>query len=377
MGIFCETVIETPHSGVFVPGSPVTGFIRYAIPENISVERIVISLKGTGRTRIDREKRMSSHNEKVYVNAASFVEIDKNAKKYSNEHKFEAHFSFDLPNNIPSSMKFHEPTGSEKMTCHIYYVVRIEFVTSGLMTFNKEFEKEITVVSTDITPKLPVKPMIYGERRKVFQPFRRGKSFVKVKAIVQNSVIRPGGKLEIAYEVDNNTSLDIKSVDARIIETFKCFDSKGNLELERGRKIKELTFKTGASKGDGSFKNSLEIDLLPELHNIENATILERCYYCILTTVLPKFHFNVHVIIPVQIGNWLETGNVLEEESPFPLSGAFHHDLPPSYWQSLEDLDSSNLNEDSNVKVDYNDDTDEENSSKNAYDLPSTSKENN
>ncbi|KAL0881180.1 hypothetical protein ABMA27_002292 [Loxostege sticticalis] len=369
MGIFCETVIETPPSGVFVPGYPVTGFIRYAIPENISVEKIIISLKGRG----NRDKSMGYYNEEVYVNAASFVEIDKNAKNYSNDHKFEAHFSFDLPNNIPSSMKFHESGASDTIHCFILYVVKIEFVTSGLMTFNKEFEKEITVVSTDITPKLPVKPMIYGERRKVFQPFRRGKSFVKVKAIVQNSVIRPGGKLEIAYEVDNNTSLDIKSVDARIIETIKFFDSKGILETERGRKIKELTFKSGAIKGDGSFKNTLEIDLPPDLYSLENAKILERCYYCILTTVLPKFHFNVHVIMPVQIGNWLETENVLEEESPIPLSGAFHHDPPPSYWQSLEDLDSLNLNEDSNVKVDFYDDSDEENGSKNASQLPSTS----
>lgn len=387
-----------PPGGFFVPGSPVTGVVRYSIDEGTSIDEIIISLKGFGSLTVTKNQNSKQsttyHSDEEYVYIATVVKIDEGEPE-SRSRQFETEFNFTLPHNIPSSVTYNKRQGSYKANCKISYNIRAKFVVSGRLSLNKKFSREIQVVSAAINPVQPMKPNIHGQRRKLFQPFRKVQSIVNIKATVQNSVILPGGKLEIAYEVQNNTNLVAKAVKTKLVEVYDFYAYKRHI-VEMGHKVKDMESKTGTIKSRDCHKSSCEIMLPPDLHSIENSKLLKRDYIFLITVKMPVPYRNVTLRIPLQVGYPVATEsmsgqvhqliypvkeeNVSDEDRSTEAAGT-SYDPPPSYWQSIKTIDSSSLVKDSEEKFDFSDDSEKINDSNDTNETTSkdgiTSKETN
>ncbi|XP_028162022.1 uncharacterized protein LOC114354007 [Ostrinia furnacalis] len=328
MGVTCETIINTPPDGAFTPGSAVSGVVRYSIID-VPVKRIVISLRGAGILNVTKGRYIGSYtNSEDYVNTATFVNLNENDK--SSGHVNTAQFQFQLPDNIPSSMIIK---GQLEIICNMLYNLRVEFVVSGRFSWNKVFEKDIKVVSTAIRPALSMTPLTRIETKKLFTVLSK-KNNVKIKATIQSCVLRPGGRLELAYEVENETNIDIISVETRLVEVYKYYDSNVSHAIAKVNKaVPNMQSKSAVVKSGESLKTRWEVDLPPNIYSIENSKMVIRSYACVLTTVLPVPHKNYHVVIPLQIGTWDDGG-----QSQSTTAGPSNEEPPPSYWLSTDNL---------------------------------------
>ncbi|XP_028166182.1 uncharacterized protein LOC114356977 [Ostrinia furnacalis] len=340
MGVYCDIGVNAPPTGAFGPGSVVSGAVQYAIEDNTPVDQIIITLNGTETLSIRKSdsKPQDSrhyHGNEIIVNFAAVVKHNQTTGGQLNR----AEFSFVLPNNAPSSMKFTGRHGSYSGTCNIIYNIQAVFTVSGRLSFNKKFEKEIRVVSSAITPKLPTNPMTRGETKKLFQPFRRGKSIVSIKATIQNSVILPGGRVEIAYEIQNNTNLTIRAIEAKLMEAYN-FYAYGIHIVEMAQDVPSMFFKRGALESGETFSTTTTVVLPQYVHNIDNAKLVKRSYFFLITAELPTPHFDAKLLIPIQVGH---PYNMVYESHPTEVPGtSYHHqDPPPSYWQSTKDMEKS------------------------------------
>ncbi|KAL0840776.1 hypothetical protein ABMA28_015959 [Loxostege sticticalis] len=306
MGIYCETDIHTPPGGIFAPGSPVTGVVRYTIDEGTSVDEVIISLKGVGKLDVTKypqiEFSATYTREEEHVNVASIVKTNDNEPIIRGK-KYETEFNFTLPVEIPSSLEYKKRQGKYEVAIHINYKIQTKFIVAGRFSSNKKFIKEIKVANTAITPTLPMIPNVYAQSRKLFQPFRKAHSIVDIKATVLSSVVLPGGKLEIVYEVQNNTNLVVEAIKTNLFEAYDFYASKTHI-VKQTRRIKDLESKSGAVKSRDSFKSSCEFMLPPDLHNItQYSQLVRRGYFFLITVNLPSPYDDVDLRIPLEIGN--------------------------------------------------------------------------
>ncbi|KAL0892578.1 hypothetical protein ABMA27_015675 [Loxostege sticticalis] len=378
MGIYCATDIHTPPGGIFAPGSSVTGVVRYTIDEGISVDEVIISLKGVGKLVVEKNPRSRYSTiyirEEEYVNVATIVKTDDNQPIKCGK-KYETEFNFTLPVKIPSSLEHKKLQGKYEVAIHIYYNIRTKFLVAGRFSLNKKFTKEIKVANTEITPTLLMIPNIHGQRRKLFQPFRKAHSIVNIKATVQSSVLLPGGKLEIAYEVQNNSNLVVEAIKTNLFVAYDFYASKTHI-VKQTRRIKDLESKSGAVKSRDSFKSSCEFMLPPDLHNItQYSKLVKRGYFFLITVKLPSPYHDVNLRIPLEIGNPVYNTVVSNElhqkadnlavKDRYIESAGTSHDPPPSYWQSIEDIDAQSLVEDGLKRLSLSDDDGDESNAAN------------
>lgn len=380
MGIYCEIDTHTPPCGFFVPDRPVTGVLRYTLDEGTYVENIILSLKGVGNQIVIKdhyqktEKKYYCDEEYVYI--TSVIKIDEN-ENVSGARKYETEFNFPLPTDIPSSLEYKEEQGDFVVSSKISYNIRAKFIVQGRFSFNKKFTKEIQVASTAITPTLPMIPNIYGQRKKLFQPFTKGQSIVDIKAIVQSSVVLPGGKLEIAYEVQNDTNLVVKAIKTKLVEIYDFFYDKYYPMCQMTHNVTDLDSKTSAVKSRDTFKSAVEIMLPFELHNMVHSQLVKRSYVFLITAKLPSPHRDVKLEIPLEIGNPVHIEDISNDRPQivYPTTEDCVSDKnasmgaagtscgpPPSYWQSIEERDSLSLVEDFGKKVDLGSDEEDNDS---------------
>lgn len=337
MGITCEISLVRPENGSFTSGSTVSGAIRYILNKDEILDKITISLKGNGVLRMKTRNRS---NNKKYKNKEEYVDIDHVI--HSNEKNaplsrglYETQFSFTLPLNIPSSMKYVNDTLKYRVDCKILYYIRIKFERPGFLQFDKRFKKNITVVSR-VTPKLPMVPTNYGNQNTfttLSQLFSSKKSVIEIKANIQNSVLQPGGKININYEVLNNTTFVIKGVEIQLQEIYRFTSKKGRQAFFK-EYIPFTDTKTSSIKSGHVQKMDITIDVPVDRISFDHSKMISRQYFVAIQAILPIPHSDPVLKIPVQID--VDTG----------MTAATTNESPPSYWEAVAEEPKGKSDED-------------------------------
>lgn len=341
MGIHCEMNLFNPPDGTFVPGETVSGVIKYAVDRDTAVKRIIVSLKGGGVLRIRNTQRRQQNRPNVFYCFEEYVDIDniirEDEKGILPFGCYETNFSFTVPKNLPPSFKYMKHLPHHIVKCKISYFVRIKFEKPGLFKLNKHFRYYITMLS-GVTPNLPTVPTVFSKDKNLCRLISSSPRTVKIRANVESCVLAPGTKIELNYEVHNNTNLVIKSVETKLIEVHS-FKARSNRKIQNFKDVPDTDTKT-ASINSGDHQTMLIImNLPPDIMSLENSKIVQREYAVKITVDLPMPHFNIVFEIPVQIGYRTD---LIEESAAIPIN-----ELPPPYWAimgeangSREDLDS-------------------------------------
>ncbi|CAH0400818.1 unnamed protein product [Chilo suppressalis] len=336
MGIFCKIgVVEDKNE--LTPGSVVSGAIKYAFDKDTVVKRIVISLKGRGHLCITNHSETGSSQSsssdtmsELYVSIENVILNDISGEHLENG-EYDTPFNFLLPENIPGSLKYEETGLSTDIECKIAYFIRIKFEVIGFLKFNKKFEKEINIAHV-LKPRLSMEPVTYGARNQFFQPFKIKKSFVNVKACIKCSVLEPGGKVEIAYEVLNDSNKIVEAIETKLVTVYKFYyhhDEKNYFKPEP-EEVKNTESKTSAIKSGETLESSFEIEIPFDLHCIGDNKLVSRDYAVAIIAHLPMPHINVRLEIPIQVGKT----SVVHPVSNIDGSPV-EYDSPPSYWEAM------------------------------------------
>ncbi|KAJ8730542.1 hypothetical protein PYW08_001955 [Mythimna loreyi] len=321
MGIYCQINLNKPPDGAFYSGEVVSGMIKYALDEPMEIEKITVSLKGIGHLRLtertnQKNRRRSYGNSEIYVDAD---EVIQEGKYKVLPGSYEVKFNFRLPDNLPPTFEFCKHIPRYGVNCKIKYYVRIKIDRPGWFAFAKHYRKEITVAST-ITPKLSTEPVMYGERSKLLQLFSSKSSTVIMKANILNSVITNGGKIEVQSEIQNDTNINIKAVEIKLVE-MHTFKATGHTDVKAYEDVPNCDSKTGSIQSGATQDMPIDIIVPSDKVSLDNSKIVSRDYLVRITAILPMPHRNVVLDIPVQIGD-----NVQREEICDP---------PPSYWEAM------------------------------------------
>lgn len=335
MGIFCEIRLCKPADSryVFQPGGIVSGEIRYYLDQEYEFTSIIVSLKGAGKLSFEDEDDQST-----YSNEEKYVDIDnityKNEKNKSLPvGQYETPFSFQLPYNIPSSLDYKNVTSRYDVRCIIKYYVRIKFERPGRLYANKHYKKEINVISGQ-RPWMTTKPLIYGEQKKLLQlgTLIGEKSVVKLKAIMANSVLKPGKSVSVNYEIENNTSVNINRVKVKLLTVDRYTSKKGH-EVKVRDEVEGTVFTYGAIKAGETEKFNAEIVVPSSCASISHSKMIGREYSVLTTVVLPQPHKKMRLEIPFQV--------IAMESSSFGECGAssstagYCSDGLPTYWEAM------------------------------------------
>ncbi|KAL0881177.1 hypothetical protein ABMA27_002289 [Loxostege sticticalis] len=346
MGVHCEINLFKPQDGAFTPGSTVSGIIKYAVDEETVFNKITLSLKGNGLLILSDERRRRRDNRiHTYRNSEKYVDIE-NVLHHSDKSvpvpigAYEFPFNFTLPQCIPPSLKYYTRNVSYVIRCNIKYYISIKFERPGLFKFAKKMKKEITVVS-GIKPRLPMEPTIYGEQKKLFQLFTRKPSIVNIKANIESCVIAPGRTVQLNYEVFNQTNLNLKGVETKLVEIY-TFTTRGQRKIKMSQDVKDTDSKTGAITSGDSSNMDLSINLPSDIGSLEYSNLVSRDYFVHITAEIPFPHINATLKVPLQIGD-MNDPNLENVDDP-----------PPSYWEVM----AEDMKQDGDGEGDDDDDDD-------------------
>jgi hypothetical protein len=328
MGVHCEINLFKPSDGAFVPGSRVNGVIKYAVDQETVFSKISVSLNGSGWFAITDHQNHQQKNSRTFRNSENYVNVENfilNADKAPPlpVGLYEHTFNFLLPQSIPGSLDYFRRTARYRVRCVIQYYIKIKFEKPGFFEFDKKFKKEITVVPA-IKPRLPMEPTIYGEQKKLFQLFSRKPKIVNIKANVESCVLCPGGKVNFNYEILNDTSLNLKGVETKLVETY-TFTTKGEREVKQSRDIENTDTKTGSINSGSSQSMDVSIDIPSDLGSLEHSNLVSRDYFVHITVEIPFPHINAVLEIPLQVGDKNESTSETSD------------DPPPSYWEVMSE----------------------------------------
>lgn len=360
MGIKCEISLcpSAEKTYEYQSGSTVSGAIKYYLDEEYEFSTIVVSLKGQGRLYFeDKHQKRNNHmhtysNKEVYVDIDNFIFKNESGKPFV-AGEYETPFSLLLPHDVPASLDYTKNTGGYYCRCTIRYYVRIKFERPGLLNMNRHFKKEIQVASSQI-PRMATEPLIYGEQKSLLQLsslFSSEKSIVHIKATIFNSVLKPGEGVKVDYEVENNTNVDLKRVEVKLLEVDSYTASVGR-KVNVKSEVENTEFTYGAIKAGETAKFTAEI-IVPSLcASYDHSKIFARDYSVLSTVVLPIPHINLPLEIPFQV---IQRVSANFEEG----NGASGHssEAPPSYWEAMgedqkdkHDLDGFEENKKGNGK---------------------------
>ncbi|CAB3243008.1 unnamed protein product [Arctia plantaginis] len=334
MGISCEIHLFKPVNGVYYSGQNVSGVIKYSVDEPMTVDKIVTSLKGIGYIAITADH--GSTWERTYKTTTSYIDVDTviiGEKKQISVGSYEIKFRYTLPGNIPSTMKARKAFKfkSYKVKCFIKYYIRIKFERPGVFAFNKHFRKEVDVLSKTV-PTLPREPAVYTENKKLLRLFTKQDSIITINATILNSVIPMEGKIELRYEVQNNSHVVIKTTTTQLVQGY-LFKSKGHRKVIYGEAVPDTEAQTLPINCQETQNRTISIDVPSGLYNVENTMIVARFYRVRITAQLPIPYKNVILDVPVQIGIFEENLNVNRTE--VTNEDINSDNLPPSYWEVM------------------------------------------
>lgn len=333
MGIFCEISLFKPSGESYKPGQAVSGVIKYNVDEPLEVDRVVMSLKGNGRIVLTKNPGKHQTN---FILEESYVDIDTIIEDKPKEIAvglYQVRFNYNLPQILPSSLKFFKRFPGYRVRCSIKYYIRIKFEKPGLFAFNNHFRKAIHV-KTEVAPRLLREPVIYGETKHLTHLFSFSDSIVNIKATILNSAVQIGGKFEVVYEVQNKSHVVIKSIIVKLVEAY-IFKAKGHPKVKYEEDIPGTETRTAPIECEDTLNNSIIVTAPEHIYSLSNAKIVSRDFMIKIIAHLPLPHRNAVVSIPVQVGifedNVEQTPVGPQQMSEY----ATFDDPPPSYWEAM------------------------------------------
>ncbi|XP_072938816.1 uncharacterized protein [Epargyreus clarus] len=359
MGIYCEIYLHKPTNGAYVgaAGTIISGNIKYAVDEETVFNKITVSLKGHGTLCIEETQNTNKHNHRRrYVKNETYIDVD---KLIHNDEKgavvpigsYDTSFSFEILSNLPPTLAYRRYVSSCHVKCKISYYVRIKFSRPGFMKFAKRFKKEI-IITSSIMPRLPLTPVIYGGQKKLTQLFTSKPSIVNIKANILNSVLKCGDKIELVYEITNDTDVVIKAVETKLVEVYKFVTTSKEVKAETS--VPETDSKAVSIQSGETQEMSVVIDLPSDRESLEFSKLVTRDYFVFIIANLPLPHRNYTLQIPVQIGS------IIEENTTVAASGN-ENEAPPSYWECMNEynsekteLDETNDDDNAGTSRDHN-----------------------
>ncbi|XP_053612628.1 uncharacterized protein LOC128676516 [Plodia interpunctella] len=349
MGIHCQINLFKPSDGAYLTGSTVSGIIKYGVDQETIFDKITVSLKGSGNLILhDKRRRSNNQNYTTHRRTEDYVDIDNvivNEKQIPHDiGMYETRFDFKLPDNIPSSLDYYHRDVKYRVKCKIVYYIRIKFERPGFLQFANRFRKELTVISR-IKPTLLNEPIMYGQQKKLFQLFSRKNSTVNIKASVETPVIRPGGKINLDYEVANGTNLTVKGVEIKLVELY-TFTTVGGRKIKIMSDIDGTDMKTSSIKSDE--KQNLNIVIVvpsdADKTTFGHSNIVSRDYFVKLTTEMPFPHIDAILEIPMEIGDVIQEVQVQPcpcDDFEIGETPPDYDNPPPSYWEAMGEDDGT------------------------------------
>ncbi|XP_073949846.1 uncharacterized protein [Choristoneura fumiferana] len=325
MRIHCEINLRKQTNGLFLTGSIVTGTTRYVLDDDIVFNKITISLSGRGNLAV-QNMRKKDDTDGLITDEESYVSEDIIVLNDERGHvlpigSYDTQFCFQLPLNIPPSLNYVKTNNNYTLRCRIGYYLKIEFEgPEGI----KRFKTEINV-SPGVNPTSYSEPKIYDKQRKLIQLLRN--SFVTLKATINTPVVAPGGKAELTYEVFNDTNVNFKSVESKLIE--ETYLPRGQYDATFSNEVVTDIKPAGVRSGE-SQTIDVTVPIPRDVNSIENSKLIARNYFVKITVYLPLPYRNVSLKVPVQIGD------VIEERTPVE-----SRERRSSSWEVLEEDDGS------------------------------------
>lgn len=292
MGVDCQILIHRANSGVFRPGQPVVGTVKYFINKPTNFKTIDVSF--VGKATCQWSVSGPDTSTMVYCNEEDYVNENKNLfkAKYGQEvlllGNFEHPFDFLLPDNIPSSIKSN--SGGK-----IEYNVVVSFVKGkGLRTL-KEYTRGIPVYGY-VSPCSP-EPLTFGLQKKLLA--LRTNYIIDVKAQIDKTFLTPGENIKLKLTINNETPVPFTII-TELIEYFT------SVAEDKTTKVASKPLETTKSTANivekcVSVINCI-VPTLPSLYSIQHSKILFGEYRVKVTARLPFPYNNANVEVPVVIG---------------------------------------------------------------------------
>ncbi|XP_061729725.1 uncharacterized protein LOC133534571 [Cydia pomonella] len=320
MGIHCDINLRKPLYGNFVPGGIVSGVARYTLDEETVYTKISVSLNGKGYLEVhDTRKKDEADglikDEEEYLKEGITVLDDKNGQVLPID-TYDTQFHFQLPLDIPPTLDFVKSSASHTVRCKIIYYLQLKFESPGDC---KRFSATINVIP-GVNPKLSIEPRIYDKQRKLIQLLRD--SFVTLKATINNPVVTPCNKADLLYEIFNDTNVNFKCVESKLVEVISL-----PREYYNSTFANEIVtdIKTAGVRSGETQTINVEIPIPKDVHSIENSRLISRDYFVKITVYLPLPYRNVTLKVPLQIAG-VSKENIMDEDEALTLWEAMNED---------------------------------------------------
>ncbi|CAH0406804.1 unnamed protein product [Chilo suppressalis] len=336
MGVSCDICVNEPLKGSFDSGDSISGVLKYNLDENVKFNQMVVSLKGVGRLTLTKNegigkkaKKKNYYNKEDYVNIVNTVESNEKGKQIDATH-YEKEFFFRLPEKIPPSLNYVRGHRKYKVNCNIVYYVSVEFKFCDGINKNKRFSKILKMISK-IQPRLLMTPSVYIESKKLFKLIKSHESIITIRASIQNSIVEPGDKVNIFYEVSNDSNITVKAIETKLTMIY-IFNVPNMCGMMFKGDVKNTQGKTGPIKSGNILRSTVEIDLPPDVYSLDFCKFVSRDYSVVITAVLPLPHSKLSLEIPIQVGNKLTNGTATTEISEDNVEKSFK---PPRFTKRM------------------------------------------
>lgn len=338
MGVMCEINLQKKAEEDFKPGNLVKGAVRYALDKDTEYTDIIISLKGQA---VCRWAEGGGEYRRFYVGTEMLFIIEKSVLEKGAKDSvmvpmgdYTAPFEFKLPDKIPASYKHDNLAHSASN--RIKYYVRIKFIPSSTFNRVKKFKKKINVNNNKIDPTLSEGQVIYGMQKQPTQLFKKDTNTINLKATLSKSYMKPGDKVEIIYEVENNSNISINRITTNLFECVTSVANSGRKNKLK-TKFKESKSAIGAIERKTAHTCGVVVPTLESMFTIQNCKVINRSYWIHVAMKFSMPHGNELLKIPLEIGYKYDE-EMGEDEVDMP-------EDPPGYWEIMEE-EKVNLNDD-------------------------------
>lgn len=338
MGIVCEINLDKPPDGVFKPGDPVFGNVKYTIKKDTKFKIIKLSLKGVGKCQF-RERQKNQKNRNQSKNFNGFHKVLKLEQNILTNPigaviagVYTAPFNFTLPINLPPSFNLK----GHRWKASMIYSIKMKFEESNTFSFAKVFETIFTVGNI-VYCNIPNQPIMYGTHKNLKKWYGAADGEIILKATLTKPFITPSEYAELHFEVHNKTSLVLPLIKTRLLEIITLTSVDGRKKSVTN-KVNGCKVETKEGIASDSISSTFSTVPIPcDLTTIQNSCILTRDYELLITIPVPGLHRDVSLLIPVVIGE-TRTNNIIIYHQPGPSTAStsdFPLDAPPSYWDSV------------------------------------------
>lgn len=334
MGVACQINLEKTQDDVYRPGENIKGMIKYILTKDTVFASATLSLKGYGYcewSNTEPKSLSSAYTHASFTGNEKYVSYEINLLSDSSgivaAGEYTAPFNFALPLNIPSSVSYM--TWSKEAI--ILYYLRIKFVEAGFLGSTKKFRRVINIVSPVVRTMQPG-PMSCDIKKSIKKLFSAEVDEINLKATVDDTLIAPGKNINIKFDIENKSKIDVPAIKVKILRHVTLRDDYGRVKFF-DKELEESTVKTDLviSKTIKSINTIVQVPA--NALTVQYSKIISWDYILRIVLKVTGFYSDAVLDIPIVIGNE-QTNNsftYLSKEMPAP------EQPPPSYWEAMEE----------------------------------------